>query len=314
MAKFPVELGDAEGIVEAVNYTLSGPAGLGQNFQGFSSNVVQGTNDSAPLNEPMYLTGNFRTPFVSDDPTTTTYVAPIALLSSEYTDARTIKFTFETTQAAAPFALGNNVEVDSVNADYNGFYSQTGVIQCTVDFVLVRITGNGQTYPTAFGGIISYNAFSGFAFVSTDVGAKVTVNSVTDRVFISAQLNNVLYYDCSLTTVFNYTVMINRRAAFPTNDPTNPDYVFGDTTTISTKNYYMQVGPGSGTLPPPPEPGSYQIGNQPLETIFTSIIDTPPVGFYWYIVDIEIDTMGGDGVITYSELTNRSISVQVVKQ
>jgi len=51
MAKFPVEAGDMEGIVDAVNYTLSGPAGLGQNFGGVN------------YSEPAWLTGNFRPPF-----------------------------------------------------------------------------------------------------------------------------------------------------------------------------------------------------------------------------------------------------------
>ena len=47
MAKFPVEIGDSEGIIDSVNYLLSGPGGLGQNFQGFSD--YQGA----------YLTGAF---------------------------------------------------------------------------------------------------------------------------------------------------------------------------------------------------------------------------------------------------------------
>jgi hypothetical protein len=51
MAKFPVELGDLEGMVDAINYVLSGPSGLGQNFGGVS------------YSEPAWLTGNFRPPF-----------------------------------------------------------------------------------------------------------------------------------------------------------------------------------------------------------------------------------------------------------
>lgn len=51
MAKFPVELGDLEGMVDAINYVLSGPSGLGQNFGGVSNS------------EPAWLTGNFRPPF-----------------------------------------------------------------------------------------------------------------------------------------------------------------------------------------------------------------------------------------------------------
>jgi len=314
MAKFPVDVNDEDGIVEGLNYVLSGPAGLGQNFQGYSSNVTQGTNDAAPLNPPAYLTGNFRTPYVNDNIATKTYVAPISLKQSQYLDARTVKFTFKTTQDTVPFAIGNNIEVVGASAIYDGVYNPIGVIACTTDDVTVRVTGDGKTYPDAFTGTVSYDAFGGFAFVSTGVGAKVTVNGGTDKVFISAQLNNVLTFESTSTSVFNYTVMINRRTAFPTNDKTNPDFVFGDVQTISTKSYYVAGDAPGGTIPPAAGPTSYFIGTQPLETIFTSIIDNPPVGYYWYIVVIEIDNMGGDGVITQSVLTNRSISVQVVKQ
>lgn len=315
MAKFPVELGDEEGIIEAINYTLSGPAGLGQNFQGTSSNVVQGTNTAAPFNQTAFLTGNFRTPFVSAAPAAT-YVNSINLASAEFIDSRTIQFNFAETQAEPPFALGNNIQVDGVVSatyDYNGKYTGTGVVVCTTEYVVVRIVGDNRTYANGYGGQAEYNAFGGFAFVSTDMGAKVTVNSATDRVFISAQLNNVLSYTSTETSSVTYTVMINRRKAFPTNDPTNPDYVFGDTETITAKNYYMQTEAGSGTLPAA-NPGTYQVGVQPLETIFTSIIDLPDLGYYWYLLDIEVDVTGGDAVITQSQLTNRSISVQVVKQ
>lgn len=51
MAKFPVEISDQEGLVDAVNYVLSGPSGLGQNFGGVS------------FSQTAWLTGNFRPPF-----------------------------------------------------------------------------------------------------------------------------------------------------------------------------------------------------------------------------------------------------------
>lgn len=318
MAKFPVELGDTEGIIEAINYTLSGPAGLGQNFQGASSNVVQyaDSDTGIPYNDLAYQTGNFRTPFVSGSPATLTYVAPIALSTSQYTDARTIQFTFAEEQATPPFSLGNILSLSGINTHFNDDLSLSGVgvIVCTTTSVTVRVTGDGKTYPTGYGGNVEYNAFGGYAFVSTDMGAKVVVNSGTDRVFISAQLNNVISYTSPEEGgVLAYTVMINRRSGSPTNDPTNPDYLFGDTTTIATKTLYMQVDAGSGTLPPN-NAQPWQVGTFPLETIFASVIDIPPPGYYWYIIDVEIDTLQGDAVITQSELFNRSISVQVVKQ
>ena len=76
-AKFPVELSDQEGIVDAVNYLLSGPAGLGQNFSGFSDF------------NPAWLTGNFRTPYTVTTPANL-YVAPISLSTAEMLDERKI--------------------------------------------------------------------------------------------------------------------------------------------------------------------------------------------------------------------------------
>jgi hypothetical protein len=54
MAQFPVEFSnkDSESLVEAINYALSGPQGLGQNFSGFSNSYTA------------WLRGNIRTPAV----------------------------------------------------------------------------------------------------------------------------------------------------------------------------------------------------------------------------------------------------------
>jgi len=52
VSKYPVEVSDEEGQVDAINYLLSGPAGLGQNFSGFSTYL------------PAYLRPTVRQPFV----------------------------------------------------------------------------------------------------------------------------------------------------------------------------------------------------------------------------------------------------------
>lgn len=65
MAKFPLEYNyqDSTSAVEAVNYLLSGPAGLGQNFAGYSNyNTV-------------YLTGNFQSPFTTNSVSVNTRAA-----------------------------------------------------------------------------------------------------------------------------------------------------------------------------------------------------------------------------------------------
>jgi hypothetical protein len=415
MAKFPINPDDsASAIADALNYVLSGPGGLGQNFKGFSSIVNQMSDP--PVNETAYLTGNFRPPFTQPTPAQT-YVPRIALSTSEYLDPRTIKFTFAVAQATPPFALGNGPYTIGISpSTYDDTYSGAGVVECTTDYVIVRITGDGTTPAAGTGGEIGFDAFGGLAFVSTDCNAKVTVNGGTDRVFISAQLNSLLTYRATESSTLTYTVMINRRVAIPNNDPTNPEFVFAFDSTISTRNYYIQVDPtqgqvinfasysgtkastglvvypvtyrvfanavtGSGTglildvtlkptgittynstntditvvyggqgfvsgdtvkvvgtdlgasspgndltlviglvstddktLPPAPPPGYYLVNAQPFETIFTTVIDIPPIGYYWYLIELEVATTAGDAVITQAEFSNRSLSAQVVKQ
>ena len=416
MAKFPINPGDTDSaIADALNYVLSGPGGLGQNFKGFSSIVNQDT--VPPVNETAYLTGNYRPAFTQTTPTQT-YVPSIALSTSEYLDPRTRKYTFAVAQATAPFALGNPLEVNGVTPGtyYNGIQKRTGVVECTTTYVICRVDGDDSVHPSGTGGTIGYNAFGGLAFVSTDCNAKVNVNGATDRVFVSAQLNSLLTYRATESSTLTYTVMINRRVAIPNNDPTNPEFVFAFDSTISTRNYYIQVDPtqgqvinfasysgtkastglvaypityrvfanavtGSGTglildvtlkptgittydstntditvvyggqgfvsgdtvkvvgtdlgasspgndltlviglvstddktLPPAPPPGYYLVNAQPFETIFTTVIDIPPIGYYWYLIELQVATTAGDAVITQAEFSNRSLSAQVVKQ
>jgi len=235
MAKFPVNPGDSDSAVtDAINTLLSGPSGLGQNFQGFSSGTV---NDAPPINVNAFLTGNYRPPFTQTT-TASTYVAPIALATAVYLDSRTIEFTFAAPEATPPFALGNGLTTVGITPstyDYN--YSGSGVVECTTTSVTIRITGDGTTPAPGTGGTIAFNPFGGGAFVSTDANAKVTVNGGTDRVFISAQLNSVLTYRASQPSGLTYSVMINRRRGSTNDDPTNPDFVFEYDDTVAVKNY-----------------------------------------------------------------------------
>jgi hypothetical protein len=323
MAKYPVETKDQDGVIDAVNNLLSGPSGLGQNFAGFTNPPIQyydadilakyNLPEQIPANTPAYLTGNFRAPFTNDSSATKTYVAPIALALSQYIDSRTAKFTFAETQPAPPFAVGNPIRVEGVNDIYNGNYTPTGVTECTTEYVIARFNGDGTVSPAAGGGQVLYDAFRRGALVSTDANAKVTVNGGTDRVFISAQLNNTLSYTCTSDSEFIYTVLITRRTAFPNDDPINPDFVFGESATVAVKNYSCKVATGSGTFPTLDSTADYTVA-PPIETIFTAIIDTPGLGYYWYILEVEIDITAGDVVFTQSKFGNRSMSVQVVKQ
>jgi len=294
-AKYPVELSDQEGIVDAVNYLLSGPAGLGQNFAGFSSYT------------PVYLTGNFRIPF-SQDTLAALYVAPITIDSIEMLDDRTVKIDFTSAGfASPPFSLGNGLTVDSVtDPAYDSMCNddgiQIGVVECTSTYVIIRLQVAYPLLAPSSGGTISYSTTGNF-FNSTDCDSRVTVTGGSDRVFLSGQLDNLISYEVSLApAILTYTVAVRRYTGFINNDPTNPDYLFGSPVVIAQKVYQFDSLTGTGTLPL-------------QETVFATFIDEPDPGYYRYIVEVKFrNNLGGDLQVTSSEMLLRSISAQVVKQ
>jgi hypothetical protein len=320
MAQYPVDSED--GLYEAVNYLASGPAGLGQNFQGFSAYVdPQNTNadgDSVPVPEG-YLTGNFRRPYVYNVPTEL-YVDDIALSNAEALSPKTVKFTFASTQATVPFLTGQIIESYDITESgtgesFNSSWGPVGVVSCTTDYVIVQ-TPDDYTYQTYVSGGFVYLTTTGNFYNSTDCNARVNVTGAQDRVFISAQINNIINVNNldSSNGPFQYTVAINRYVGFLNNDPVNPDFLFiPDTSTgsedgtIALKRYQFDPVPGATILPN-------------IETIFSTIVDEPDPGYYWYILEVGFrsydyttDTFG-DVEVTSSELGLRSISVQVIKE
>lgn len=298
MSKFPVEKTDQEGIIDAVNYLLSGPGGLGQNFQGYST-YTQG-----------YLTGNFRPPFTSTS-ATEIYVPAIPLGVSEMLDERTWLFNFASTQATVPFLPGMPISVAGVaDGFYDGDYSPIGVIKCTTDYVIARTQDSYTIRAPSSGGDVSYynTLRSGSTtFLSTDANGKVTINGATDRVFLSAQLNNIISYINASSTNFRYTVQINRLKGFINNDPVNPEYRFNPDGVVAQKVYDYTLT------------GSSDLDN--IETVFTAIIDNPDPGYYWYILEVQYKNLDWSGTlplpafqITTSEFAQRGLSAQVVKQ
>lgn len=283
-------------IVEGLNYALSGPGGLGQNFAGFNSYT------------PAYLTGNFRIPF-SEPTVTNLYVAPIALNNAQQLDSRTIKYTFTVAQASPPFAVGNGLSVTGITpSNWNSSslktagYSinQIGVIECTTTYVIVRTVAEITTALPAYvsGGSISYSSMD--VLNSTDCDVRVTKLGGQERVFISAQLDQLISYSASVLAALTVYVDVTRYTAFRNYDPTNPDFIFDDPVTVVEKVYEYTGLTGSGSLPL-------------IETVFSSVIDNPDPGYYRYIVEVYFETVSGTIEVTTDELKLRSISAQVIK-
>jgi len=283
MSQFPINT--KQGVYEAINYLASGPSGLGQFFAGFSSFA------------PAYLTGNFRVPFTQAAPANL-FVAPITCSKAEQIAPNAFKYTFSSAQSTPPFANGQPIiGAGWTNDFFNGSWAPVGVASCTTTYVIVK-TGNNYTGITTDtgGGTIGFSVNG--VLSSTDCNARVVVNSGTDRVFISAQLVDLITHTGSGD--LTYKVQVNRYIGELNNDPVNPDYLFTLDATISERTYSRTGLSGTSTLPE-------------IETVFSTIIDTPAPGFYWYILEVEFDTTGSLEV-SQAEFDLRSLSAQVVKQ
>ena len=272
-AKYPVETSDEEGIVDAVNYLLSGPAGLGQNFDGFSDY------------KPAYLTGTFRAPFsvpISTNPPPTLYVAPISISNITTLvnppDLAVIEVTYTTPQSPVPFAEGDTVTIDNVTPPYYNDDYPRGVIQVSSTGIKLQYDAVNAVPAYVSGGDIFKNASN--IDVSTDCNGRVTVYGPTDEVFLSAQLNLDFTYDCTVASEWDIKVKIDRYAGFPTKTPGDNDYLFdldtnGNPVVSEQITHYSQSTSGTS-------------GN--VEYIFTTVLDQPSFGYYWYILDIEFST------------------------
>ena len=387
MSQFPVEFSskDSEGLVEAVNYALSGPAGLGQNFSGYSdsyagwlrgnirtpsvqagyttpahgasgsttiivsnpgsvrqndANVpsrivigqyVYGTNIGAgarvagsydavntPWSIPLTVsnTGAVQgaVSFYNGLPSAL-YVAPIAISTITWVDARTVKVTFTSAQTPAPFELGSLPTV-SGSTYYNGTYTGPGVVECTTTYVVLQSSADITNLGSSTGGTIKLSntiqpptvgVDPGFPatvyFNSTDTQGTATVNGNLDRVFIGAQIANTISYTASATSVIEYSVAVNRYIGIPALLVQNTDIQYFYDATIALQTYQYSVSAGSATLPME-------------QTIFTNIIDQPRSAYYLYKIELVFRVINNTGAaeVTLSKLGNRSISIQVVKQ
>lgn len=280
MAQYPIESGDSAAVAEGLNYLLSGPAGLGQNFDGFSAYL------------PAYIRPSSRQPWdlsveVGDPPTAQPLNPSIYLdftvgnIQEFVNPGQEIVVSF-VPQFPAPFAYGDQVDLTGVVAAggdpdfYNGSYT---VFSCTTSTVTLFTSGT-YTWPGyASGGSVGRN-YMNYAN-STDCNARVTVQGPTDQVFVSAQLDLSYEYECFNNIDYDVIVRISRGRGFPDSTPGSNDYLFADFTTISEKTFAKTVTVGSGT--------------DTLEAVFTTVLDGPDLdfGYYWYILEVEFVITGG---------------------
>jgi hypothetical protein len=300
MSQFPVV--SQEGVLEAVNYLASGPAGLGQNFDGFSAY------------QPAYLTGTYRQPFSVSTSTSAPpnwFVAPISISNIIYkddgiTNAQSLEWVFATPQAVPPFQNGWTLTGAGWDpaSNYNG--DDGTVVSCSTTSVTTQFSKAYAWDPVVTYGTLEFEAYLNGAKtksipVSTDANARVTVTGPTERVFVSSQLALTSGYTCSTTSTFSVSVQINRYSGEINTDPAKNDYLFNFDATVSEQSQTYSVGPGSGTV-------------NTGQNIFTTVIDQPSFGYYWYIAEVVWTPLTGDAVAKLQTVGLRSLTAQVIKQ
>lgn len=299
MAKFPIDdANDKQGIVDAINYALSGPAGLGQNFSGYSAY------------EPVYIRPTTRQPFTLPIDTTldpSWYLdVPITTITTVGSNpTQLLAVTFATPFTDAPFQSGDRITLANTvaaGADpdfYNG-YTYT-ILNCSTTgcemYLNRQLTWPGLASP---GGdlIRDYYDYD----VSTDANGRVGVQSGTDRVFINAQLLFDFDYTCSTDSDWTVSVRINRYVGYPNTEVGSTDYYFTNGETISERILTYNEA-ASGT-------------KSDQEVIFTSVLDANiEFGYYWYILEVSFNTGStGDALPGKFIAKLRSLTAQVVKE
>jgi hypothetical protein len=290
MSQYPIEIGNDAAINEAVNYLLSGPSGLGQNFEGYSAYL------------PAYLRPSSRQPWSVSVATTldpSIYLSiPINNITVPTNPGQQIVLTFTTPQATAPFQYGDSVDVVGVDP---GFYDDSySVFSCTTTSVTLFTRGT-YTWPAYVSGGTVGRDYMNYSN-STDCNARVSVAGPTDQVFVSAQLDLSYDYSCMTDNDYSVVVRISRGRGFPDSTPGSNDYIFADFTTISEKTFNKTATVGNGT--------------HSLEAVFTTVLDGPNLdfGYYWYILEVEFVADTTEITIGKAVTNLRSLTAQVIKQ
>jgi hypothetical protein len=283
MATYPITGGDDASLLDAVNYAISGPSGLGQYNVGFNKSTTA------------YITGNFRLPY-SNTNYAPTYVAPIALGNSTWLDDFTWKYEFAAPQAVPPFAIGNNITVTGVTpSDYDGTFNKTGVVYCDVNYVIARATNPYSNPGPGTGGTVSLEYFYFYpspagteSLASTDCNGIISVVGPEDFVNLSAMITKENSLGITAKVVepgsngdVKFSTQLNRYVAFNNGTAANPQYFYQFDATVAehSQTFFLTGGVG-------------QILTLSIDASSQIIVDTTPSGFSAVIEAFQTTTSG----------------------
>jgi hypothetical protein len=230
MSQYPID--STDGVIAAVNYLLSGPTSIGQNFEGVSAVgldadtsadlffiPVQTWYTGLPYNSPLSFRTELEQPGTQDDPAdpldtnvyypiwntlpgglAVTAITPVTATGRDITVTVTLGSLVNESQS--PWADGQQVVLSGITpSSYNGSYTVVNFITATETFPTTVITLRSDTSQTwaaySAGGVLSINdTFTGTTTQTFFTGLQsiVTVNGPTDRVFVSSQSGALSVY------------------------------------------------------------------------------------------------------------------------
>ena len=230
MSQYPID--STDGVLEAVNYLLSGPTSLGQNFEGISAVgldadtsadlffiPVQTWYTGLPFNGPLSFRTSEESPGSQDDPADpldsnvyypiwNTLPGGLAITAITAVTATgrdiTVSVTLGTltNESQSPWTNGQVVVLTGITpSSYNGTYivvdfEPSGATYPTTDVTLRSDTSQTWAAYTS-GGVLSINdTFTGTTTQTFFTGNQsiVTVTGPTDRVFVSSQSGALSVY------------------------------------------------------------------------------------------------------------------------
>lgn len=309
MPQFPVS--DQQGLIDGLNYVLSGPGSLGQSFQGYSSNQATA------------LTGDIFDPNTGE-------VASGLPIATGY-----LQYYLTDCQVRTGVSGGTDKVVVSgqINADFDYTSLSDSTIAYTVAINRYTAYPNNST---------NYNDYLWFAqdtiashsynfTVPTSSAGLNTVSASGTKIAYTAPATGSLVYPVdyiatlvSATTGTGSDAVIQIQIAYGTagtyNDTNTKitviapgaNWSYGATIVIPGADLGGVTGVNDLTLTVTGLTGSTP--NIVQETIFTNIIDQPPLGYYLYVIELQWYALIGDITVDACDLNVRSISAQVVKQ
>jgi hypothetical protein len=309
MPQFPVS--DQQGLVDGLNYLLSGPGSLGQSFQGYSSNNTTALtgdifdpNNGQVVNALPIVTGYLQY-YLTDCQVRTS----VSGGTDKVVVSGQINANFDYT-SLSDVGLQYTVSINRYTAYPNDSTTYNDVLWLEQQTVASHTYGydlsassTGLNTVTATGTKIAYTApATGSLIYPVDyvaTGVSATTGTGSDAVI-------------QIQVAYGAAGTYNNTNTKITVISPGTNWSIGATIVIPGANLGGVTGVNDLTLTVTGLTGSTP--NIQQETIFTNIIDQPSLGYYLYVVELQWYALTGDITIDACDLNVRSISAQVVKQ